>query len=132
MSVTIDRNGADAYFGAANHVQAALWAAFDDTRKTAAITHAQRLVTRALGSAIESETDDSTRSYYPAYAVYEQALHMLLHSNAVSNSEETAPHYAGTDGEGRAQEPARMCGLCAEALQWLDWQSGPTVRIVRG
>ena len=132
MSTTISIDGANEYFAAENHVNAPLWEKFDDTQRTASITHATRLVSRAIGFEVTDDSSDSTASYYPAYAVYEQALFILLNSHAIANGEETAPHYFGDDGTGQPRQQGKIGGLCPEALAWIDVQQGPTVRIARG
>ena len=132
MATTINKAGADTYFGEENHLDAALWLAFDDEQRTAAVAQADRLLSRALGSPMTSETVDTDAAYQPNYAVYEQALYMLIHSNAVPNGEQSAPHWSagGTDGEERkAMNPL---ALCPEARQWMDWQYGATIPIYRG
>ena len=132
MTVAITKTLADTYFDAENHLDFALWFAFDDEQRTAAVAQADRLLSRALGSPMTSETVDTNAAYQPNYAVYEQALYMLIHSNAVPNGEQSAPHWsaAGTDGE--VKEKMNPLALCPEARQWMDWQYGASIPIFRG
>ena len=132
MATTINKAGADTYFSEDNHLDSALWLAFDDEQRTAGVAQADRLLSRALGSPMTSETVDTDAAYQPDYAVYEQALYMLHHSNAVPNGEQSAPHWAasGTDGEeGKRMNPL---AICPEARKWMDWQYGATIPIFRG
>ena len=132
MATTINKAGADTYFDEKNHVDHAKWAAFDDDQRTAAVTQATRIITRALGSAVGSETVDTDASYQPDYAVYEQALYMLIHSDIMPNGEETAPHWAGSGDDGAAVDALNPLSICPEARKWMDWQYGPTIPIFRG
>jgi hypothetical protein len=97
MAVTIDQAGADTYFGERNHVRSDLWSRFNEDQKVAAIAHATRQVSRELNAEVTSETVDAATYYHPDWAVYEQALFLLMNSYAIPNAEETAPHYAAVD-----------------------------------
>ena len=132
MATTIDKAGADTYFGESNHIDSSLWLAFDDEQRTAAVTQADRILSRALGSAMTSEDVDADASYQPDYAVYEQALYMLIHSHAVPNGEESAPHWSASGTDGDVNPRMNPLSICPEARRWMDWQAGPTVAIFRG
>ncbi len=132
MAVTITKDLADQYFAVDSHVNYAIWDKFDDDLRTAAVAHAQRLVSRALGTAVENETADSNSQYHPDRAVYEQALYMLSNSNAIANGEYTAPHWTGDDGTGQARTMGDIYTICPEARAYLDVQSGSTIPIARG
>jgi hypothetical protein len=122
MSVTIDRTGADTYFGPTNHVRGTLWERFASDARDGAVAMATRLVTREIGETITDETVDDSISYRPDYAVYEQALHLLLNSDAIPNGQETAPHFVGVDSQETPPAPRKaedMGVLCAEAAGWL-------------
>jgi len=122
MSVTINKDGADTYFAPTNHARGGLWERFDPGAREGAVAQATRLVTREIGEEITDETVDDSISYRPDYAVFEQALHLLMNSDAIPNGGETAPHFAGVDsmetppGPRKAEDPA---ALCAEAAAWL-------------
>ena len=132
MATTINKAGADSYFAEDSHLDAIKWQSFDDDQRAAAVAQATRLLTRALGTAIGDEDVEADASYQPAYAVYEQAMYMLIHGDAVPNGEESAPHWAGSGTDGQVNPRMNPLAICPEARKWMDWQYGPTVPIFRG
>ena len=129
MAVTINGSGADTYFAENSHVCHAMWDAFDSTLRDAAIAQAVRILSRTLGSDLTDQTADSTASYQPANAAYEQALHVLVMSDAVPNGEFTAAKWISDMRERGAQDPNE---ICQEARRWMDWQSGNVIAIAKG
>lgn len=120
MAVAITRTLADTYFAAASHINSALWFAFDSGLRDAAIAHALRILNRAFGSALTSETADSTNYYEPANAAYEQALFLLVNSDAIANGEQTAPKWLAIDlTEQGFIRNKDMWILAPEAKRWL-------------
>lgn len=127
----IDFEGAQVYFGESNHHKSAVWSAFEQTRRTAAITSSRRVLSRAVRRELDDDEDvyaegDSRRD---AYAVYEQALWMLEHGQ-IADASGSAPvpvltgdtDKAGVDDDG-------IAGLYApEALRWLGWSGVSAVR----
>ena len=99
---------------------ASIWHRFGGKERDAAISQAQRLLSREIGGEITDETVDSDNYYQPNYAVYEQALYMLCNSSAVVNGQETGPKYVSVDldGERKAKSKDRAV-ICAEAIRWL-------------
>jgi predicted RNA-binding protein with PUA-like domain len=132
VSVTITKSGADSYFDPRSHVKSAVWLGFSDNQRTAAVAHAIRLMNRALGSLVESETSDEDDQYYPDRATYEQALYMLVNSESIANGEQNGPKFIASAGEDSARK-ADMPLLAQEAKAWLGWGSGKgTITISRG
>lgn len=120
MSVTITRALADIYFAANAHIHSALWLAFDETLRDAGIAHALRILNRSFGSALTDEDADSDEYYEPANAAYEQALFLLVNSDAIANGEQTAPKWLAVDlTEASFVRNKDMWILAPEAKRWL-------------
>ena len=132
MATSITKALADTYYGEEAHLDAAKWLDFDDELRTAAVAQADRLLSRALGSAMTSETVDADAAYRPDYAVFEQSMYMLIHGDAVPNGEQSAPHWAGTGTDGKEGQRMNPLAICPEARKWMDWQYGATIPIYRG
>lgn len=131
MSTTIDFAGAAIYFAPANHVNAPLWGAFMQDQKTAAIAQAKRQLSRHLQTDIEAEDTDADEWYQPDYAVYEQALHILLKSDAIPNGDQNGPKHISTQNDSEAPRATPLGLISSEALRWLCITPG-TVRVMRG
>lgn len=137
MSVDVSRAAADAYFDPASHVRAAAWEALSERQQEAALAHAARIISREISAEVGDEDADADGYYRPDYAVFEQALSMMLRSAAVPNAERTGPHYmaVGDDGEetARAEEEqaAEPYALSAEAASYLQ-RPRRALRVLRG
>lgn len=131
MSTTIDLAGANTYFAPTNHINAPLWSAFTQDQKTAAIAQAKRQLSRHIQLDIEEEDTDADKWYQPDYAAYEQALHILLKSDAVPNGEQNGPKHISTQNDSEAPRASPAGLIAPEALRWLCITPG-TVRIMRG
>jgi len=129
MAVAITKDLADTYFS--TRLENELWTSFSAGLRTKAIASATDIITRALGDTVTSETTDSDSSYYPDRAVYHQALFMLTQSTYVSNGEFTAPKWPGATNSGESRDTSGRT-IAKEALLWMNWRNGPTVRIARG
>lgn len=132
MATTITRALADDYFGPQNHVRSPQWKSFDAPLRDAAIAHAKRMVSRTINTEVTDETVDNDIYYRPDYAVYEQALYMLMNSDAVPNAERTGPHFNAVDEEEDDGIRKKDMGkLCFEAAQYLNRPKGQ-VHLLRG
>jgi len=120
MSVTITRALADIYFAADEHINSALWLGFDEDLRDAGIAHALRILNRWIGSNLTDETADSDEYYEPANATYEQALFLLVNSDAIANGEQTAPKWPAIDltESGFVRNKSTWI-LAPEAKRWL-------------
>lgn len=127
----IDFDGAQAYFGGNTHYKSAVWSAFDQGRRIAAVASARRTLSRVLGRSLRDNEPafaegDRRRD---EFAVYEQALWMLEHGQ-IADASGFAPvpvltgevDKAGVDADG-------VAGLYApEALRWLGWSGVSAIR----
>ncbi|MDH3563104.1 MAG: hypothetical protein OEN49_06880 [Gammaproteobacteria bacterium] len=132
MAITLSRALAATYFGASSHLNYGVWFAFSDEQQDAAIAHATRLITRALGTEVTNETTDTPSSYRPDYAVYEQAFFMLANSTAIVDGTQTGPKFVSDDGTGQPRERRDVFTICREAQRWLNASAGAGVQIARG
>jgi hypothetical protein len=128
MSASV--NNAEAYFAPANHLRAAVWAKFDETQKAGAIAHAKRILNRACTlDDIETEID-VTMEINPEYAIYEQALYMLMNL-PMDNRDGSFAVALAADPKAEGKARKAETGLIApEALAWLTGGSG--VELSRG
>jgi hypothetical protein len=95
------------------------------------VTHAKRVLSRALNTDIDSETISSTNfTYRPDYATYEQALWML-ENGVIANGEQSAPAFISSDPEkpDNVRDSQRSV-LAPEALRWLGIAKG--IYLARG
>ena len=126
----INLQNANAYFAPGNHDKSDLWLRFDDTRKAGAIASARRMFELELGRRMrETDTDDSR--YRDDFAVYEQALWILLgtpigdgRGDVVSILQGAAPagqNAAGTGPYGRDR-------WSLDALRWMGSVGAAVVR----
>lgn len=129
----IDFDGSQIYFSDTNHYKAAVWSAFEQYRKIAAIATARRILSRAIFPKRSLNDNEAAYSEGDArrdeYAVYEQALWLLEHGQ-VADASGSAPvpvligevDSAGVDSDG-------VAGLFApEALRWLGWSGVSAIR----
>jgi len=117
--MAIDITGADAYFGATNHVLAAEWAQFTSTNlRTAAVAQARRMIADVVD---ELDTDATTEGDFPRHdvACYELALHLLLNGPALGDGDVSAPHILSTKEDGSKKEQLSMDTIPACAMRWL-------------
>ncbi len=119
--MTITPATAAAYFAADNHIHSKLWTGAEEKTRAAALAMARRTITRALADVYDAESDvaDSDAVAY-AYAVYEQALHVLI-AQGVGNVEGTVPAWPahGPDADEKTARQASPETLCKEARLWL-------------
>lgn len=129
MSLTLTLAAAEAYFGPASHVRYEVWKKFNEPQKTAALVHATRRISREISQPVEDETINNTTFYRPDYAVFEQALHMLVSGEAIPNREQTGPAFYAQTGmtarfnsDGVRQQGGDVAGIneiSPEAATWL-------------
>jgi hypothetical protein len=128
MAVTITRALADAYFD--TRIEKEKWEGYDADKRDRAIQSAIDVMTRANGATITDETSVERSQYYPDRAVYQQALYMLVNHNAPRDGVITEARMMGRrQSEPKLKDPNY---ICIDARRWMDWQSGATVRIVKG
>ena len=122
----IDIRNADAYFAA--HPMGHAWKEYAEDQRTAAIEYAKRELSRALGRAMnEAEPPygygDSLRD---EYAVYEQALYVLLRDSQPKSTGVVMPSAEPDEAQPTAHTMAKgKDHFAAEALRWL----GGSVRV---
>ena len=131
MATTITRALADTYFGTSNHILSSVWTGFSTTLRDAAVAHAIRDCSQALGVSVEAETVNADDYYYPDRAVYEQALFILTNSSHTSNGESSAPKWQTVDRDGNDKEKDRDF-LSKEAQRWLLISQGSSMKVARG
>lgn len=131
MSTTIDVSGADAYFSATTHVMATVWARFSVTQKTAAVAQALRQLARWYGYDLADESVDADTWFQPDYAAYEQALHLLMRSDAIPNGDQSGPKFVSTDLADSAPRARPSGEIAPEAMRWLGTVPG-SCRVARG
>jgi hypothetical protein len=98
----------DAYFAVTSHVSGAIWLAFGDDYRLAALNTATRQIEVYLGEEIPDETKYR-------YAVYEQALHVARNSGAALDFDQNRPAFIppdggeGSEGESPTLDPSAIC-----------------------
>ena len=129
MSASV--TGSETYFAPANHLRASIWEKFEENQKAAAIAHAKRILNRACAmDDIETEID-VTMEINPEYAIYEQALYMLMNAPVGNADGSFAMAAMAADPETEKKARKAETGLIApEALAWLT--SGSGVELSRG
>lgn len=127
----IDFDGAQRYFGGNTHYKSAIWSAFEQTRRIAAISSARRVLARAVRRAMcdnesaYSEGDERRDEY----AVYEQALWMLEHSQIADASGSAPVPVLTGDVDSAGVDDNGIAGLYSpEALRWLGWSGVSAIR----
>lgn len=128
MSASV--TGSETYFDKNNHLRAWVWGKFSEPQKTGALAHAKRILNRACAlDDIETEID-VTMEINPEYAIYEQALYMLMNA-PMSNKDGTFAVAMAADPKAEGKARKAETGLIApEALAWLT--SGSGVELSRG
>jgi len=122
----IDVKNADAYF--ASHPMGANWKEYGADQRTTAIEYAKRELSRALGRPMnEAEAPyrygDKVRD---EYAVYEQALYVLLRDCQPNSTGVVMPSAEPDEAQPTAHTMAHgKDHFAAEALRWL----GSSVRV---
>lgn len=133
MSASV--TGSETYFDKANHLRSAVWAKFNEDQKAAAIAHAKRILNRATRPEDETtwdfETDiDTDEGMNPEYAIYEQALYMLMNM-PMDNADGSFAMAQAADPQADSKARKAETGLIApEALAWLTESGG--VELSRG
>jgi hypothetical protein len=122
----ISIDNADTYFSSTGHVNAAVWAAFTDDQRAAAVASARRVLSRGL----RREMADNEAAYAEGdterdeYAVYEQALHMLVNGR-ITDASSGSPYPIAVK---TSEEIKRASYYSEEALRWLGWTGAAAVR----
>ncbi len=122
----IDIRNADAYFAA--HPMGAAWKEYAEDQRTTAIEYAKRELSRALGRAMSEDEEpyrygDRVRD---EYAVYEQALYVLLRDCQPESTGVVMPSAEPDEAQPTAHTMAKgKDHFAAEALRWL----GGSVRV---
>lgn len=122
----IDISNANAYFAA--HPMGAVWKEYAELQRTTAIEYAKRELSRALGRAMKE--DEGPYSYgervRDEYAVYEQALYVLLRDCQPKSTGVVMPSAEPDEAQPVAHTMASgKDHFAAEALRWL----GGSVRV---
>jgi len=129
MATSITRALADTYFE--TRLENEVWTGFDVGLRDKAIVSAKDVLTRALSSAITSETVDADINYYPDRAVYHQAIFMLVNSDHTANGQLTAPKWPGATKANDSRDKSGRT-ISKESLFWMNWRQGSTIKIARG
>lgn len=126
----ISFDNAQVYFRGGNHHKSSVWAGFGQTHRLGAVATAKRVLSRALGRAMQEDeppykAGDRRRD---EYAVYEQALWMLEHGQiANAMGADPVPILTGqADVAGGADGPVAL--WAPEALRWLGWTGAAVIR----
>lgn len=113
-------DNADAYF--ASHPMGANWREYSAEQRTNAVEYAKRELSRALGRPMKEDEPqyqygDRTRD---EFAVYEQALYVLLRDCSPSASGVVMPSAEPDEAQPTAHTMAKgKDHFAAEALRWL-------------
>ena len=119
-------DNANAYFK--SHPMGATWEEYNTEQKNGAIEYAKRELSRALGRALKDDEPqykygDQTRD---EYAVYEQALYVLLRDCQPNSTGVVMPSSEPDEAQPTAHTMANgKDHFAAEALRWL----GGSVRV---
>lgn len=122
--------GSEIYLDKNNHLRAYVWSKFDELQKAGAIAHAKRILNRAC--AVDDIEDEiaTTAEINPEYAIYEQALWMLMNA-PMDNADGSFAVATAADPKAEGKARKAETGLIApEALAWLT--SGSGVELSRG
>lgn len=129
----IDIDGANAYLTEQNHMLGRTWKKAGADQRQASIAYAMRTIERLVGDDFDDETSDTDD--FPRYdlAVYEQAVWLLQHSEAIQNGEIASEKIVATkvSSKAGAPRPIDVNGICPAALFWLVKKIG-AVRLSRG
>lgn len=112
-------SNAEQYFAPDNHIKAAYWAKFDAPMKQAAIAQAKRELSRKAQVAdIETDLELAAQANVE-YAIYEQAIWMLLNMPMTNADESFAvPTATDPETESNARKP-QVAEIAPEAFRWL-------------
>lgn len=127
MEITLEN--ADIYFSGDNHTMSAVWSAYTETQRKAALATARRNIERSLHRTLkDSQTDgDDIRD---DFAVFEQAL-FELRKRPMSNANEGQPYPVAQDAvlaQGAEAVRSRFPQWSDEALRWLGWNGVAVIR----
>lgn len=126
--MTISLANANAYFAPGNNVRSDLWLKFTEEHRNGAIQTARRMFEHELHRKLrEDETDESLR-HREDYAVYEQALWLLLSTPVSDASTGDAAAMLVGDAEPQTDGSGRRPRWSDEALRWFNWGGGVTIR----
>lgn len=117
MSATL--TNAEIYFAPTNHIKAAFWGKFEPEMKQAAIAQAKRDLSRKAQVA-DIETDlELPDQANVEYAIYEQAIWMLLNM-PMTNADESFAVPTATDPETESNaRKTQVAEIAPEAFRWL-------------
>lgn len=127
MAISIE--GAQAYFGATTHHQAAVWAGFGLGHRRGAVATARRILTRGLRRALRDDEPPYQEGDYlrDEYAVYEQALWLLINGQvADATGNDPVPILTGKADAADTEGPVAL--YAPEALRWLGVTSAAVIR----
>ena len=112
---------AAAYFE--GHPRGTVWAAFEEPKQAASLTHARRIVQRSIREDItDADLDALTDSDFPRldFAIFEQALWQLENSPQVGDGDGEAPRSISRDPEAPDKvRDAQTAVLAPEAARWM-------------
>lgn len=132
----IDIDNADAYFAPGKHHLAQVWLKFDRKSREGAVVSARRAFERALGREMDEADPPAGSRRNDAYAVFEQALWILLgtpYSDAANGSASARAVLKGRNGNARPAVPATATGgRSAWSYDALNWLGGVRNVLVRG
>ena len=146
--MAIDLTRANAYFDPRNHTDSELWYAFDEEQRVGAIAEAKRRLITAqatiqrnpqTGSTPfqqddlldEDTTTDTDGLPRHDLAVYEQALHTLLHSDAIANGNRMGPKWVAKRISQKRKRGISSHSVGEKASYYMGW-SPKRVFFVRG
>lgn len=127
--MTISAANADAYFAPGNHSQAEIWLKFTAQHRAGAVATARRMFEREFRRALDDSGASDTISYREDYAVYEQALWILLGTPFGDGSGGDA--VAILSGETPSESTAggrKRDRWNPDAIRWLGGTGASTVR----
>lgn len=122
MSLSIAVADADKYFQKDNHIMSGPWLSFESNIRKATVAQATRIITRVIGYDVADEAVITEPvNYRPDYAVFEQALFMLLNSSAVPDGTRAGPKYVSSDpnSSNKVRGKEDLGDVCEEAARWL-------------
>jgi len=125
----ITPENADKYFAPENHVQSEVWFKFAGAHRAGAVANARRIFEREFRRALDDTGASDTIFYREDFAVYEQALWLLLGSPFGDGSGGDAVSILSGDAEGVAEANGRRRPRWSpDAIRWLGGTGASTVR----
>ena len=125
----ITPQNADAYFALGSHANGELWLKFAAPHRAGAVATARRMFEREFRRTLDDAGERDTVSYREDYAVYEQALWLLLGTPFGDASGGDAVSVLQGDAEGATEANGRRRPRWSpEAVRWLGGTGASTVR----